>query len=492
MNLSLIIKRSLNMATLSPRKLKNGLVNYAIQAKVIDPKTGKSKFYCSTWKNTQNLVGKLAKDSAIAYSVEWEKKLRLGIINETITDKDERKLLDKDITFKDIANEWIEIRGKSFSNSYKAMCEFCLPKIIDYFGEKKFIDITARQVQKFFADFNRATFKLVTAVVKENKKEKLNELAVLNGVRKICGEGNFSRPTLYNAYNGKAIEWKSAVAICKRLGIDINEYFDKIEIDKAYERNSVLKYKTIICSIYKYAIKAEIVSKNYGSMEYLDDFITKKKPKEPTILSNEELNKLLKCLEKHPINQTIPIYLLIFLGVRVEEVCGLEFQDIDFENKKIHIKRTRVYVPHKGIIRQEYQTKTINGKRTLSMCELLYEKLIEYKSYYENIKKGNNEFDTCGAVYCTINGNPAFPHLINTLLRKFLIDAGCKVVSPHKMRHLWITMLIDNGVKPSVVARIAGHANPKITLEVYTQYRPEEDDSEEILNSVFSKSKIDC
>ena len=76
------------MATLCPRKLRNGLVNYAIQAKITDPKTGKSKFFCTTWKNTQNLSGKLAKDSAIAYSVEWEKNLRTNLANEIITKKD--------------------------------------------------------------------------------------------------------------------------------------------------------------------------------------------------------------------------------------------------------------------------------------------------------------------------------------------------------------------------------------------------------------------
>ena len=480
----------INMATLTPRKLRNGLVNYAIQAKITDPKTGKSKFFCTTWRNTQNLAGKLAKDSAIAYSVEWEKNLRVSLANEIITKKDKKDFADRNITFKELASEWFEIRGNSFSPSYKARCEFCLPKLIDYFGEERFVDITARQVQSFFADFNRAKFKLVTAVVKENKKEELNEIAVKNGVRKICGEGNFSRPTLYNAYKGNAIEWKSAVAICRRLEIDIEDYFDKVEIEKSYERNTVLKYKTIMCSIYRYAIKAELVSKNYASMEYLDDFITKKKPKKAKILSSDELNSLLKTLEKYPINQTIPIYILTLLGLREAEVCGLEFQDLDFKNRKVHIERTRVYIPHKGIIRQEYQTKTLSGHRTISMCDLLYEKLIEYKKYYEDIKKGNKLFDNCGAIYCDINGKPGFPHHINTLLRKFLIDAGCRIVSPHKMRHLWITTLIDNGVKPSVVSKLAGHANPKITLEVYTQYRPEEDDSEDILNAVFQRKNI--
>ncbi len=472
------------MACVKDKKLQNGKLVFRIQAKIKDELTGKGKFVCTTWKNPENLTGKAAKAEAIAYAVKWEKELRNNISKK-------KAINDIDITFRELATEWLRVKSKSFSESYYARCQFCLPRLIDFFGDYKFVEIKPRDVHKFFDTLAETQYNTVTALVKENKRKELNEIAKSQGVRQLCNDGSFARPTLYNAYKGNSIAWKSAEAICRKLKLNINDFFDRIEFKKSYERNTILKYKTIMCSIYRYAINDELVEKNYASMDSLSDHIAKKKPKKSVILSNDELNKLLATLEKHDINQTIPIYLITLLGLREAEVCGLEFQDIDFENKTLRIERNRIYIPHVGIIRREFQTKTENSKRTLSICDLLYEKLLKYKTeYYDKLKKGNKNFDNCGAVYCNINGSPAFPHHINTLLRRFLVEAGCKVVSPHKMRHLWITTLIDNGVKPSVVAKMAGHANPKITLEVYTQYRPEEDNSSVLLNDIFSKSKL--
>lgn len=70
---------------------------------------------------------------------------------------------------------------------------------------------------------------------------------------------------------------------------------------------------------------------------------------------------------KEPIKWKTAMYLLIFSGMRRGEFMGLEWSDIDFENKVIHIKRTSQYVQHMGIItkypRNETSYRTVNAIR---------------------------------------------------------------------------------------------------------------------------------
>ena len=58
-------------------------------------------------------------------------------------------------------------------------------------------------------------------------------------------------------------------------------------------------------------------------------------------------------------------------------------------------------------------------------------------------------------------------------------------VSPHKLRHGWITTLLDEGRPVIAVSKWAGHSTPKITLEVYANYRKEQDQTQAVLDDIF-------
>jgi integrase len=86
-------------------------------------------------------------------------------------------------------------------------------------------------------------------------------------------------------------------------------------------------------------------------------------------------------LDKHSIEQTLPIDLMLALGIRKAEVCGLEWKDIDFENRIIRISRNRLYIPKKGVIVSNLKTET--SRRDLYIGDFLYEKPTAYRAYYD-------------------------------------------------------------------------------------------------------------
>lgn len=87
---------------------------------------------------------------------------------------------------------------------------------------------------------------------------------------------------------------------------------------------------------------------------------------------------------KEPIKWKTAIYLLIFSGMRRGEFMGLEWFDIDFENKVIHIKRTSQYVQHMGIITKSPRNET--SYRTVKLSEFMFDLIREYQQYWLKLR----------------------------------------------------------------------------------------------------------
>ena len=98
--------------------------------------------------------------------------------------------------------------------------------------------------------------------------------------------------------------------------------------------------------------------------------------KEADFLDDEQVKQVLELLDKEPIKWKTAIYLLIFSGIRRGELLGLEWIDIDFENKVIHIKSTSQYVQGMGIITKCPKNDT--SQRTIKL-------LLIYLNCYMNI-----------------------------------------------------------------------------------------------------------
>jgi len=353
---------------------------------------------------------------------------------------------------------------------------------------------------------NNHTIESVSAVIKPNAKEKLHKAALAyggrvpsqksngrskeGGGRLACKEGGFARPTLWNAINGIAIHWGSAKLICKTLGLNVHDTFDKIIGTKNYMKESIMKYKRVLSCIFNYAIQIELVTTNYASSAYLKKVIGGEESKEVELLTEDEYNNLLEVMESKPVSDTIPIYLMSMLGLRTCEACGLSWSDVDFENRILRVRRNRLYLKMAGK-KSEIIERTVKTKysiRDLHLHHAILLKLQECKlEWYDRIQSCNSEFDNSDAVFCNFDGTPANPQRINKSLKKFLIEAGCRAATPHSLRHYWITAMIDNGAKITTVSKLAGHATPEITLKIYTHYRKDTDNSKEIFEKVFAK-----
>ncbi len=243
----------------------------------------------------------------------------------------------------------------------------------------------------------------------------------------------------------------------------------------------------------------DIVDKNPFELK---GYLMKPKSSKPTkkidALTIDEEERFIKELDKGYDDYTIVFYMAIYTGMRISEILALKREDIDFENKKIYVRKTLSHVD-KGRILLENTTKTYAGMRDVPMLNTLYDKLVEYKI---DKKKGFLFLKDGNFIHAT-NFNARFQKLcknadIRVYKKKKGIMGGRKTkkiyqcditkskVNTHMLRHTFATRCIENGVSPVVLQRILGHKDIQVTLNTYTSVFNEFKEKEiEKINSIF-------
>ena len=186
------------------------------------------------------------------------------------------------------------------------------------------------------------------------------------------------------------------------------------------------------------------------------------------------------------LKRRLAISFLFHMGLRIGEVSGLEWKDIDFENNIIKIERSVAFIPHKG----EYVKlpKTKNSKRKLKMPTIISNLLTLYKKQYDQEKqKLGSAWVDKDRIICRYNGDTTTSSTYGNWLTDILVKNGIRVVSPHSLRHTCITSLLRAKVPVTIVSKWAGHSSTAMTLNTYAHYLPEDEDvCANALNKMFS------
>ena len=162
----------------------------------------------------------------------------------------------------------------------------------------------------------------------------------------------------------------------------------------------------------------------------------------------------------------VAIILDVFTGVRLGELMGLEWNDIDFKNKEIIINKASQYLPEKGVYTKE--PKTSSSYRNVSIPDSVIEMLQEYKKWYDSQKELCGEFwNDSDRLFVQDNGKPMHPDTVSKWFGKFIRKIGLPVINFHGIRHTNATLLISQNVDVAVVAARLGHAQISTTFNFY-------------------------
>ena len=190
------------------------------------------------------------------------------------------------------------------------------------------------------------------------------------------------------------------------------------------------------------------------------------KPKVP--LNDEEWAKLSAIL-----NNTSYGHGVLFLfncGMRIGEMLALHWRDVDFENRVIRVAYTLKRVKDGDTSSLQLDTpKTADSERSIPMSDALMEILQRQKEYAGIVASlAGDKYVDAGVVFCAMNGNYMEPKGFSRYLYKTCKTAGIRKISPHVMRHTFITNAVKNHVDPRDLRRIVGHSSDYITDRIYT------------------------
>ncbi len=184
---------------------------------------------------------------------------------------------------------------------------------------------------------------------------------------------------------------------------------------------------------------------------------------------DEQTKILLENLELLSVEDTkykVAIILTIFTGVRLGELMGLEWQDVDFKNGIISINRSSQYLSDMGVFTKT--PKTESSIREIAIPEFIISLLEEYKLWYEEQKSIYGELWTdSDRLFVQTDGKPMHPSSISKWFVRYVSTIGLPVINFHGLRHTNASLLVAQNVDIAVVSARLGHAQISTTLDFY-------------------------
>lgn len=237
----------------------------------------------------------------------------------------------------------------------------------------------------------------------------------------------------------------------------------KIVINLSKKYVAYLSQLSIINRVFKYAVHLDIIQTN--PVDRIIRPKQQKSRKEKIALTKEELNQFLTLAKKdaRPVLYTA-WHTLAYTGLRRGELLGLEWSDIDFENKTMAVNKTLVTV-NGSLYTQSPKTK--RSTRTISLDDATIQvlknwRLEQKKQFFKNGVKSTN------IVITNIKGSYLDFAYFRDELKKFLSTHNLKRFSVHSLRHTHASLLFEAGIEPKTISDRLGHSNIQTTLNMYT------------------------
>lgn len=286
--------------------------------------------------------------------------------------------------------------------------------------------------------------------------------------------------------------WNNAIRDSDIGKMKVSE-IDQIRIRKFYTglvkqglaANTIKFYHSLICPALELAVDSNIIRKNPAKDARKGIGGTKKEKSSITILQQEKLLDFVKNSSQYCVYHPLMVFALS-TALRVGELTGLRWFDVDLKENIIHIRQQLIYRNLGDGCRFHVQDlKTEAGRRDIPLTASARKSLIKQKelSLLLGTKQKKEINGITDFVFLNSLGNPYATNAINFIL-KSIVDAYNKSeqeaadrekresepiphISAHILRHTACTRLAESGIDPKTLQYIMGHSSIAVTMDIY-------------------------
>lgn len=221
-------------------------------------------------------------------------------------------------------------------------------------------------------------------------------------------------------------------------------------------------------------------------------------PKEKRALTDGEKKAILETISRHENGPFLAV--LYYLGVRRGEAAGLQWGDFDWQDGVVHIQRDIDFSSgNKGKV-DDLKSRAADRQVTIphELRAILYPiRSLPHVFLFLNTKGEILSLVTLDRMWMSlmidaglvIKNEPDDGKAKEVKKRRADIRYDYKaLITPHYLRHNYVTMLYEAGVDPMVAMRLVGHADYQTTANIYTHLsKAHLDKASDKINAVFDK-----
>jgi integrase len=251
------------------------------------------------------------------------------------------------------------------------------------------------------------------------------------------------------------VPWPKLTRIGSR---DVRLMIDQLRKDGKLPRSIQYVHATLRAAL-EHAYREELVHRNVAKLVRVE----RPAPKEREPLSVPEARKLLAAVGDERL-QALWVVLLM-LGLRRSEACGLRWEHVDFEARTIRILLSVQRVDGKL---RELPTKTRRSNRTVPLPpRCLYALADHHSRQQRRYGEPGRPWRPVGYVFGTQHGTPLEPRNLTRMWGELCERHSIRVVPLHGLRHTCVSLLLAMGTHPRIVMEIVGHSAMEMTMNIY-------------------------
>lgn len=269
--------------------------------------------------------------------------------------------------------------------------------------------------------------------------------------------------------------------ISPRLGMLVINEITQLQVkalvnklnDSGYQWETQNKVRVILLDMFDRALEDNFVKRNPAKGIRLP----KNKPEERMILSVEQQAEFFECSAGTFYDNLFVV--AVNSGLRPGELFALTWEDVDFDAMQLNVDKSLLYQKLDGDTQKEFHLgppKTESSVRKVPInqkCSAALKRQYMLKQVIAKRSVKKSEFSD--RLFVTRFNTPLNSELYNEAIKRIVNEINLQkdsleYIEPfggHTFRHTFATRCIESGVQPKVLQKYLGHADIKMTMDLY-------------------------